>query len=102
MRKTVKNKRQSGLLYVEMLIVIAMSIIITAIAIPQYVGTAAYLRAAGDLRSLNARNGAGQDGRAAATLRNARAYVTWRQHLSPGNLEQDGMRAGCWQTDATR
>ncbi len=53
MRKTVRNKRQAGFSTLELLVVITMSAIITAIAVPQYVKTAAYLRAAGDIRSIN-------------------------------------------------
>jgi len=100
MRKTVKNKRQAGFSTLEMLIVIAMSIIITAIAIPQYVRTAAYLRAAGDLRSLNGVTAQAKM-RAAADFTHARAYVDLganTYHLEIWNKTGNG-GAGCWQTD---
>ena len=42
MRRTVNNKRQAGFSTLEMLIVIAMSVVITAIAVPSYLNTSAY------------------------------------------------------------
>ena len=53
MKKIANNKRQAGFSTLELLVVIAMSVIITAIAVPSYLNTAAYLRIAGDLRALN-------------------------------------------------
>src|SRR6266478_6535195 len=100
MRKTVKNKRQAGFSTLEMLIVIAMSIIITAIAIPQYVRTSAYLRAAGDLRALNGVTGQAKM-RAAADFTHARAYADLganTYHLEIWNKTGNG-GAGCWRTD---
>src|SRR5260221_7255379 len=74
MRKTVKNKRQAGFSMMEMLIVVAMSVTITAIAIPQYIRTTAYLRVAGDLRSINGLTALAKM-RAAASFTHARTYV---------------------------
>jgi type II secretory pathway pseudopilin PulG len=103
MRKTVKNKRQAGFSTLEMLIVIAMSVIITAIAIPQYVRTAAFLRAAGDLRDLNGVTAQAKM-RAAADFTHARSYVDLTAntyHLEVWNKTGNG-GAGCWQTDGDR
>jgi type II secretory pathway pseudopilin PulG len=100
MRKTVKNKRQAGFSTLEMLIVVAMSITITAIAVPQYVRTTAYLRVAGDLRSLNGVTALAKM-RAAASFTHARTYVDLTAntyHLEVWNKTGNG-GAGCWQTD---
>jgi type II secretory pathway pseudopilin PulG len=96
----VKNKRQAGFSTLELLIVIAMSIVITAIAIPQYVRTSAYLRAAGDLRALNGVTAQAKM-RAAADFTHARAYADLGAntfHLEIWNKTGNG-GAGCWQTD---
>jgi Tfp pilus assembly protein FimT len=100
MRTTVKNKRQTGFSTLEMLIVIAMSVIITAIAVPRYVSTSAYLRVAGDLRSLNGETALGKM-RAAAGFTHARIYVDLTGntfHLEVWN-KAGNAGAGCWQTD---
>jgi type II secretory pathway pseudopilin PulG len=100
MRKTVKNKRQAGFSTLEMLIVVAMSITITAIAVPQYVRTTAYLRVAGDLRSLNGLTALAKM-RAAAGFTHARTYVDLTAnayHLEVWN-KAGNAGAGCWQTD---
>ena len=96
----MKNKRQAGFSTLEMLIVIAMSVIITAIAIPSYLNTAAYLRAAGDLRSLNGVTALAKM-RAASDFTHARAYADVAAntfHLEVWNKAGNG-GAGCWQTD---
>jgi type II secretory pathway pseudopilin PulG len=100
MRKTVKNKRQAGFSMLEMLIVVGMSVIITAIAVPSYLNTAAYLRVAGDLRALNGITAQAKM-RAAASFTHARAYVDLganTYHLEFWNKAGNG-GAGCWQTD---
>ncbi len=100
MRKTVKNKRQAGFSMLEMLIVVAMSVTITAIAIPQYIRTTAYLRVAGDLRSINGLTALAKM-RAAASFTHARTYVDLTAntyHLEVWNKAGNG-GAGCWQTD---
>jgi len=99
-RKTVKNKRQSGFSTLEILIVIGMSVVISAIAVPTYLSTAAYLRAAGDLRSLNGITAQAKM-RAAADFTHARAYVDLGAntfHMEAWNKTGNG-GAGCWQTD---
>src|SRR5258708_13854768 len=54
MKKIANNKRQAGFSTFELLVVVAVSVVVTAIAVPSYLNTAAYLLAPGDLRSLNA------------------------------------------------
>ncbi len=96
----MKNKRQAGFSTLEMLIVVAMSITITAIAVPQYVRTTAYLRVAGDLRALNGITAQAKM-RAAASFTHARTYVDLTAntyHLEVWNKAGNG-GAGCWQTD---
>jgi type II secretory pathway pseudopilin PulG len=100
MRKTVKNRRQAGYTTLEMLVVVGMSIIITAIAVPTYVRTTAYLRVAGDLRDLNGMTALAKM-RAAADFTHARAYIDRNAntfHLEVWNKAGNG-GAGCWQTD---
>jgi Tfp pilus assembly major pilin PilA len=84
MRKTVKNKRQAGFSTLEMLIVVAMSVTITAIAVPQYLRTTALAKM-----------------RAAASFTHARTYVDLTAntyHLEVWN-KAGNAGAGCWQTD---
>jgi Tfp pilus assembly protein FimT len=103
MRKTVKNKRQAGFSTLEMLIVVAMSITITAMAVPQYVRTTAYLRVAGDLRSINGLTALAKM-RSAANFTHARTYIDLTAnayHLEVWN-KAGNAGAGCWQTDGDR
>lgn len=100
MRITVKNRREAGFTTLEMLVVIAMSVIITAIAVPTYVNTTAYLRAAGDLRTINSLVGQAKM-RAAAGFTHARVYAdltgnayqlqVWSKTANGGE--------GCWFAD---
>jgi type II secretory pathway pseudopilin PulG len=100
MRETVKNKRQAGFSTLELLIVIAMSAIITAIAVPEYVKTAAYLRAAGDLREINGLTALAKM-RAAADFTHARVFADLNGgtfQLEVWNKTGNG-GAGCWFAD---
>jgi len=100
MKKTANNKRQAGFSTLELLVVIAMSIIITAIAVPSYLNTANYLRIAGDLRALNGITAQAKM-RAAADFTHARAYVNLANgtyHLELWNKAGNSGN-GCWQTD---
>jgi Tfp pilus assembly protein FimT len=101
MKKIANNKRQAGFSTMELLVVVAMSVVITAIAVPSYLNTAAYLRAAGDLRSLNGVTAQAKM-RAAANFTHARVYGD----LS-GNAFQlqvwykaGNAGAGCWVADS--
>jgi len=99
MKKIANNKRQAGFSTLELLVVIAMSVVITAIAIPSYLNTAAYLRAAGDLRSLNGITAQAKM-RAAADFTHARAYAD----LSGNSYQlQVWYKTGsCWVADSDR
>jgi Tfp pilus assembly protein FimT len=100
MKTTANNKRQAGFSTLELLVVIAMSVIITAIAVPSYLNTAAYLRVSGDLRALNGLTAQAKI-RAAADFTRARAYAdlngntyqlqVWDKAANSGN--------GCWVED---
>ena len=84
----------------ELLVVVAISIIITVIAVPSYISTSAYLRVAGDLRALNGITSQAKM-RAASDFTHARAYVDLAGstfHLEVWNKAGNG-GAGCWQTD---
>jgi Tfp pilus assembly protein FimT len=100
MKSTAQNKRQAGFSTLEMLVVVAMSIVITAIAVPSYLNTASYLRITGDLRALNGITAQAKM-RAAADFTHARAYVNLANrtyHLEIWNKAGNGGN-GCWQTD---
>jgi Tfp pilus assembly protein FimT len=101
MKRTAQHKRQAGFSTLELLVVVAMSVIITAIAIPSYLNTAAYLRAAGDLRALNGETAQAKM-RAAANFTHARVYADLG-----GNAYQlqvwykaGNAGAGCWVADS--
>lgn len=92
------NKR--GFSTLEMLVVVAMTLIITAIAIPSYARFSQYLRIAGDLRSLNGITAEAKM-RAAADFTHTRAYADLTAntyHLEVWN-KAGNAGAGCWQTD---
>jgi len=94
------SKSQAGFSTLEMMIVVAMSIIITAIAVPGYFSTSRYLRITGDLRALNGITAQAKM-RAAADFTHARAYVDLANgtyHLELWN-KAGNAGAGCWQTD---
>src|ERR1700732_4213941 len=101
MKRTAQHKRQDGFTTLEMLIVVAMSIIITAMAVPSYLNTAAYLRITGDLRALNGVTAQAKM-RAAAKFTHARVYANltgnayqlqvWDKAGNSGN--------GCWVEDS--
>jgi Tfp pilus assembly protein FimT len=96
MRNTVKNKRQAGFSTLEMLMVIAMSVIITAIAVPSYLNTTAYLRVSGDLRQLNALTALAKM-RAAADFTRARLYADLTGNVY--QLQVWNKVKGCWLAD---
>lgn len=96
----MKNKRQAGYTTLELLIVIGMSIILTALAVPSYLSTAAYLRVAGDLRDLNGVTALAKM-RAAADFTHARVFAS----LATGTFQMEVWNktgnggAGCWYAD---
>jgi type II secretory pathway pseudopilin PulG len=98
--KKMANKKQTGFSTLELLVVLAMSIIITAMAAPGYIRTVAYLRAAGDVRALNGLTAQAKM-RAAANFTHARMYAdvtAATYHIEIWNKTGNG-GAGCWQTD---
>jgi prepilin-type N-terminal cleavage/methylation domain-containing protein len=99
--KKIGKSKQAGFTMLEMLVVIGMSVIITAIAIPRYLIIAASLRASGDLRSVSGLLAQAKI-RAAADFTHARVYAD----LS-GNTYQlqvwdkaGNAGAGCWVADS--
>ena len=100
MKSTIKKQRQAGFSTLELLVVVAMSLAITAIAVPSYTNIVAYLRAVGDVRALNGITAQAKM-RAAADFTHARAYVNTTAntyHVEFWNKAGNG-GAGCWQTD---
>ena len=101
MKRTAQHERQAGFSTLELLIVVAMSVIITAIAVPSYLNTAAYLRAAGDLRALNGLTAQAKM-RAAANFTRARVFAD----LSGGTYQLQiwdkaaNSGKGCWVEDS--
>lgn len=89
------NKR--GYSTLEMLVVVAMSLIITAIAIPSYTNIVKFVRIAGDLRNING-IAAQAKMRAAANFTRSRLYVDLAANTYHLEIwSKSG--AGCWQTD---
>jgi type II secretory pathway pseudopilin PulG len=99
-RKAASHTPQAGFSALEMVLVVAMSVIITAIAIPGYMSTTRYLRVIGDLRSINGLTAQAKM-RAASDFTHARIYADLNAnayHLEVWNKTGNG-GAGCWQTD---
>jgi Tfp pilus assembly major pilin PilA len=68
------KKNQKGFSTLELLIVIGMSVVISAIAIPEYLAATRYMRIAGDLRDLNGVTAQAKM-RAASGFTHARIYA---------------------------
>lgn len=100
MKKTGKSK-QAGFSALEMLVVIGMSIIITAIAIPRYLTIAASLRASGDLRSISGLLAQAKM-RAAGDFTHARVYVNLTGNTYQLQIWDKAANAGagCWVADS--
>jgi hypothetical protein len=85
---------------IELVVVAAIAIIATAVAIPSFTTISSYLRISGDMRALNATVGLAKM-RAAQDFTHARAYADLSNstfHLEIWNKNGNG-GAGCWQTD---
>ncbi len=92
-------RRQEGFSVLELLIVVAISVTLSTIAIMNYQTVANYLRIAGDLRNLNGLVAQAKMN-AASNFTQARAYADLAQntyHLEIWNKAGNG-GAGCWQT----
>jgi Tfp pilus assembly protein FimT len=92
----MNTKDGKGFTTLEMLVVLAMSVVITAIAVPGYLNVARYLRGVGDLRSLNGITAQAKM-RAAADFTHARAYLNLATNTF--HLEVWNKANNCWQTD---
>jgi type II secretory pathway pseudopilin PulG len=102
MKQTARTKGQAGYSMMELLTVMAMSIIVTAIALPTYMSTLKFLRTSGDLRMLNAITAQAKM-RAAANFTHARVYAD----LTHGTYQLQvwyktggSSGTGCWVSDA--
>lgn len=92
-------RRQKGFSILELLIVVAISVTLSTIAIMNYQNVANYLRIAGDLRSLNGIVAQAKMN-AASGFTQGRAYADLAKntyHLETWNKAGNG-GAGCWQT----
>ena len=98
-RKTTIHRRQAGFSTLELLVVVAISLIITAMAVPSYRNTVAYLRAAGDIRSLNGLTAQAKM-RAAASFTHARVYADLSN--AGYQLQVWDKVKGCWVEDSDR
>jgi len=101
MKNSAKNGRQAGYSMLELLIVIGISIVITAMAVPRFIAIAATLRASGDLRSLSGLLAQAKM-RSASGFTHARVYADLTNNvyqLQVWNKTANG-GAGCWVADA--
>jgi Tfp pilus assembly protein FimT len=99
MTSKTNRKPQAGFSTLEMMVVVFVSIIITCIAVPQYVRTSQFLRAAGDLRSLNGATAQAKM-RAAADFTHARLYA----NLANNNFQIQvwDKTNSCWYAEMDR
>jgi Tfp pilus assembly protein FimT len=93
------NRKQAGFSTLEMLVVVAISVIITVIAVPSFLNTAAYLRAAGDLRALNGLTAQAKM-RAAADFTHARVFADLNSNSY--QLQVWNKAGGFWVADSDR
>jgi prepilin-type N-terminal cleavage/methylation domain-containing protein len=99
MISATRNRRQQGFSLVEMLVVVAISVTLSTIAIMNYQTVANYLRIAGDMRNLNGLVAQAKMN-AASNFTQARAYADLAgntYHLETWNKAGNG-GLGCWQT----
>src|SRR5579859_2877195 len=99
MKKMAKNGKQAGFSTLEMLVVIAISVIITVIAVPTYLNTTAYLRVAGDLRALNGVTAQAKM-RASADFTHARVFADLNGNTY--QLQVWNKTGACWVMDSDR
>jgi len=94
------NRRQKGFSVVELMIVVAISLIVAAFAIPGYRSIVRNLRINGDMRDVHGAIAEAKM-RAAAGFTHGRFYADLNAntfHLEVWNKAGKG-GAGCWQTD---
>jgi Tfp pilus assembly protein FimT len=101
MNRTAQQKRQAGFSTLEMLIVVAMSVILTAIAVPSYNSISKSLRVAGDLRSLTALISQAKM-RAASDFTHTRVYADLSANTFQLQVwyKAGNAGAGCWVADS--
>ncbi len=97
-----RAKSQAGFSTLEMLVVVAMSVVITAIAVPSFLSTSQFFRIAGDLRAINGLTAQAKM-RAAADFTHARVYAD----LTHGTYQLQvwyktggSSGTGCWVSDS--
>ena len=90
------KKTQSGFSTMELTVVMFMSLVMAAIAVPSYTKVASYLRSVGDLRSLNGVTAQAKM-RAAADFTHARLYANLGNNTF--HLEFWNKANNCWRTD---
>src|SRR5260370_25218089 len=97
-----RAKSQAGFSTLEMLVVVAMSVVITAIAVPSFLSTSQFFRIAGDLRAINGLTAQAKM-RAAADFTHARVYAD----LTHGTYQLQvwyktggASRTGWWGSDS--
>lgn len=96
---TKQGGRTSGFTMLEMLVVLALAAVLTAIAVPNYLKITQTLRISGDLRDLNGIVGQAKM-HAAADFTHGRAHANLQANtfqLEIWNKAGNG-GAGCWQT----
>jgi prepilin-type N-terminal cleavage/methylation domain-containing protein len=99
MISATRNRGQQGFSLVEMMVVVAISVTLSTIAIMNYGTVANYLRIVGDMRNLNGVVAQAKMN-AASGFTQGRAYADLAQntyHLEIWNKAGNG-GAGCWQT----
>ena len=97
----MKTKHEAGFSTLEMMIVVLVSLVISAIAIPEYLAAAKYLRIAGDLRDVNGVTAEAKM-RAAANFTHARVYADLTDNtfqLQVWNKTGGTGNTGCWVSD---
>jgi len=97
----VTKKHQTGFSLFEMLLVIAISFVLTAIAVPEYLAAVRYLRITGDLRDLNGVTAQAKM-RAASNFTRARVYADLTNNtyqMQVWNKTGGAGGTGCWVAD---
>jgi Tfp pilus assembly major pilin PilA len=100
MKRVIKS-HQTGFSLFEMLLVISISFVLTAIAVPEYLAAVKYLRITGDLRDLNGITAQAKM-RAASNFTHARVYADLTDNtyqLQVWNKIGGAGGTGCWVAD---
>jgi prepilin-type N-terminal cleavage/methylation domain-containing protein len=95
-RRPSTNQRQLGFSLVEMMVVVSIIVILTAISIPSVMTITRNYRISGDARSISAALNLARM-RAASDFTHARVYLNLSGNTY--HLEVWNKASGCWQTD---